>query len=170
MIEKMKSRPAYILISLAVFAIAANFVFGLFVSRQEREIASYEMKVEELRAMSSPRHGGGAAAAVRIKEFREELPDGDELASILNEVFDSAGRNGIRIPSGSYNPAPSKDGRASRYVFTLPVEGRYADLKRFLYELESSARPLMVEDITLTGSRAGESGIGLGIRMSVYYR
>lgn len=170
MMSRMKTRPAYIILSLAIFVVAANIAFGFVIRGQERELASFELKVEMLRSVSSPGREGESMAAARVKEFREGLPDARDLTSILNEVFVSAGRNGIRIPSGAYDPSPSKDGHASKYVFTLPVEGRYADLKRFLYELESSQSPLVVEDITLSGSRAGESGIGLGIKMSVYYR
>lgn len=170
MIEKIKLKPAYALIAIGALIIIANIAFGLVISRQERVLDGYEQKVDELRSMTSPRHGGARAAAARIEKFREELPTEGELTSILSEVFEAAGRNGIKIPSGAYSPALSGQGRASQYVFTLPVEGRYADLKKFLYELESNPRPLVVEEVTLSDSRAGESSIGLGIKISVYYR
>lgn len=170
MIEKIYSKPAYAFIAVAALLIAANFAFGLVVSGQERALAGYEATVDELKSMTSPRHGGAFAARARIEKFTEALPEEGELTSILNEVFKAALRNGVNIPTGAYNPVPPKEGRASRYVFTLPVEGRYADLKRFLYELESSPRPLVVEEVTLSSSRAGESRIGLGIKISVYYR
>lgn len=162
-------KNAYVLFAISAFLVAANLSFSFIISSQDRELAGYEYRIDELKSLSSPRHGGSLATAARIEKFKRALPEKGELTSILEEIFEAARRNDITVLSGAYDSA-HREGGASRYVFTMPVEGRYSGLKRFLYELESSGRPLVVEEVTLSGSRAGKSGIGLNMKISVYYR
>lgn len=169
MTVKKAFRLAYIVIGFAVALILANLVFGLVLSGQDKEVTILEEKVADLRALTSKRPGTGSATRVAIARFQNALPREQEITSILEEVFKAAARNGILVPSGNYNSVTSNDGLVSRYIFTLPVEGKYAGLKRFLYELEAAARPLVVEEVTLAGS-LDEDRVGLKIMMSAYYR
>ncbi len=143
--------------------IAANVIFGFRVIGAHRtELASLE---ERLSALRPGKAGPGAA----ISSFKKGLPDSNELTGILKEVLESARRNSLKVPAGSYSPETVKDTDISRYTISLPVEGRYPQIKRFIYEIESSKRHVVIEEITLASGRAEEGTIGLKIKLSAYY-
>lgn len=158
--------PAAIIAASAVL-IALNIVFGATtLKRQESRAIELEETAASLRAAS----GGKGFKAAALADFIGGLPGQSGLTAILDEMFASARECSLELPSADYGAETFKDSSMSRYTFSFPVEGRYGDLKRFLYGLETSARPLVIEEVSLAGAKAGEGRIALRVRVSVYYR
>ena len=104
-----------------------------------------------------------------VEIFKKRLPDRDGLTDVLDEVFKTARSNGLKIPSGDYGPETVKETAISRYTITLPVEGRYPQIKRFIYDIETMKYPLAIEEITLSRGKGAAGVIGLKIKMSAYF-
>ena len=51
--------------------------------------------------------------------------------------------------------------------FSFPVTGRYADLKRFLYEVETSGRLIGIESAEL---KSEKGGVSLTLKLLTYVR
>lgn len=165
-----KIRPSYVILVISLLVIITNFIFGGTVLRsQEVNEKRLEDRAEELRSAISER-GSGPQQEVQAANFIKGLTESADLTSILDEIFKSATKSGLDVPSADYNPEAFKDSSMSRYAFTFPVEGRYRDIKKFLYDLESSRRPLVIEELSLASGKTNEGKIRLRIRMSVYYR
>ncbi|MBI5492849.1 MAG: type 4a pilus biogenesis protein PilO [Deltaproteobacteria bacterium] len=163
MSRSILKKPPVLLLVFSVLLIAADIIFGLkVIGAQRTELSSLEDRVSRLRP--------GSGAASSVDSFKKGLPDANELTGILKEVLESARRNDLKAPAGSYSPEAVKDTDISRYTISLPVEGRYQQIKRFIYEIESSKRPVVIEEITLASGRGEDGAIGLNIRLSAYYR
>lgn len=165
-----KVRRSYWIIAISILIIVLNFVFGATVlRRQESNSRELEDRVDGLMAAISARDSG-PQQNVTAANFIQGLPESSGISSILDEVFKSAKANGLDVASADYNSEAFKNSSISRYEFTFPVEGRYRDIKKFLYELESSQRPFVIEELGLVSRKGGDGKTGLNIRMSVLYR
>lgn len=166
-----KTRPLHVLIAVSSAVIIGNIVFSQFViSRQERGISSLEDKAALLDAAVSGRGDSAWMSKARMIGFVNVAPSQNELPALLRQVFDVARKNNLKVPEGDYAAEPARDGRLSKYTFTLPVEGTYREIKRFIYDLESSDLPIAIDELTLTRGKEGAVKLSLNIRLSVLYR
>lgn len=156
---------------IVLVVIAANVLFSwVILKKQGLEIAQLE---ESVRALSK---GKGAKSGVNlaqlmedVERFKKRLPQEKKLTRILGGIFSVAKKNGLVVPTGEYEALTSKETDISRYTITIPVEGRYSQIKKFIYDVETLRYPLAIEDVTLTSSRALDGNIGLKVRVSVYF-
>ncbi len=153
--------------SLALAAILViNIIFSLTVIRgQDGEIARLKGEFE---------HGGRSRAGLPggmagLEALRKSLPDKQGLTEVINEVFRAAKKSGLKIPAGDYGPETVKEAGVSRYSISFPVEGRYEQIKGFIFEVETLKHPVVVEEVMLSGSKTEEGVIGLKINISVYF-
>lgn len=163
-------KAALAIMLIAFFSLVANAVYCRAVTGpMEARLASFEEKEARLRGVLRARAGGDGGAIEGVKSFKEKLPDYKGLTKVLGEVFTAAKKNGLKIPEGDYRPETVKDTDISRYTFSFPVEGRYSQIKKFIYDIETLDRMLVVEEVTLSTGKAEDGTVALNIRMSAYY-
>lgn len=162
-------RPVNILIIILSLVIAGDLIFfSKVIGRQDSEITSLEEKINSLRG-TSRRGGGLERARSGVDAFKKGLPDEKRLTPVLEEVFLTAKKNGLKIPAGDYSPETLKDADISRYMISFPVEGRYSQIKKFIYDLENMKHQLAIEEISMASSKETDGTIGLKIKISAYY-
>ena len=156
---------------IVFFVIAANVIFSLTVlQRQVSEIAQLERSVSELRhGPGAGRSAGYPQVKVDVETFKKRLPNEKRMTRVVGDILSAAKRNGLVVPTGDYGAETSRETGISQYTITFPVEGRYPQIKKFIYEVETLKYSLAIEDITLTSSKALDGNIGLKIRVSVYF-
>lgn len=181
-IDKIRGRSAAVSIAVAFFAvviIVINLVFSVTTMRDRSdEVTRLELHSRELRELEHRGlYASGAmslqAASARanreVEGFKKKLVDSKGLTLVLNDVFKAARRNGLTITSADYNPVTIKATDISRYFFSFPVEGRYRQVKKFIYDIENSKHMLVVESITMSSSKKARGRIGVDIELSAYF-
>jgi len=139
-------------------------------SELERLRAELEAKQEELRALSeSEALATRNAEAVRrfwddvVKERAPGLIDAwDEIDRLASETDVRRGRTGYQ--------RDVLDVGLEQIKATMPVEGDYFDLVRFINRLERSERFFLVERITLSQSETADSGIQLACSIAFFLK
>lgn len=86
------------------------------------------------------------------------------LTGVTAEVKKLADQAGLRPRTVSYSDEESEDYGIVKRSFTFPVEGTYAELRKFINLLELSPSFLAVEEISVT---SGEEGQELKINMTI---
>jgi hypothetical protein len=164
-------RPLNLVLVFSLFMLAANAVFSLTVIKgQSDEIVSLR------EAVSLPGEGlkrpgareGLKKALAGVENFEARLPDRKGLTGVINDIFNAARRNGLKIPTGDYSPKTVKETDISKYTIRFPVEGTYPQIKRFIYDIEAMDHLLAVEEIAFSSSK-GARTIGLKITISTYF-
>ncbi len=180
---KIKDKTTLLALLIAVAAavvIIFNIGFGMTTQKERsRQLSSLESRSRELRALE---HKGlsssgavslqtaSARAVQEVEAFKKErLVSGSDLTEVLDEVFKAARKNGLKIRSADYKPATIEDTDISSYVFSFPVQGRYGQIKKFIYDIESSKHMLTVESITMQSSEKAAGRLGLDIVLSIYF-
>ena len=162
-------RPPVLLVIFAVFFGNILFTFWITAS-QKNKINMLETAIEDMRdnnkfAGFSPEQKANAEVAM----FMRRLPDNGKLTSVLRDIIGSARKNGLNVQEGSYAPQTDMRGDISKYTINFPVEGRYSNIKKFIYDVETLRQILTIEDIALVKGSSEKGIVKLTIKISVYY-
>jgi Tfp pilus assembly protein PilO len=110
-----------------------------------------------------------SANAKDTRRFYEVIgPSDRELLPVLEEVERIARVPGLKIGRRGYRQAKIKGAaRLQRVSISVPIEGSYEDLVRFLDRVEASPRFLTVDKVALSNS--GQGGMQLSVQLSAYF-
>ena len=167
-------RPVGLATFLAVIVLLLNIGASLFVvAGQNRDIDFLEERLQALKGEALPDKVDPSYAIGMLLEdvatFKKRLPSADALSRVIDDVYVSARRNGLSIEKGIYTPKSVNEMEISRYSISFPVQGRYKDIKKFIYDLETLKHPLVLDEISLARSKGGRGIVELNIMVSTYF-
>jgi Tfp pilus assembly protein PilO len=93
----------------------------------------------------------------------------EKLVSVQREVIDIASECQISPGIVSYDNKENEESGIEQFGVSVPVEGDYTNLRRFIAKLESSKSFLIVEGIQLTGTKEGGLTLQLQIKLTTFF-
>ncbi len=81
------------------------------------------------------------------------IPAQKDMPLLIKELVQSARRLNLSVSSVKYDIPKRSGEELAMLSFSFPVEGRYADIKRFIYEIETSDRPIGIQDMKLESEK-----------------
>lgn len=97
-------------------------------------------------------HKEAKRAALDLRHVWEALPAERDFAPLALGVTEEAKRDHVTLPALSYKTEPTSVANTTKGVLQGSMSGRYEDLRRFLYDLETAEELLFIEDLDLAGS------------------
>ncbi len=104
----------------------------------------------------------------RMEQFRNRIPPQGAILAMIRRVTDQAQRLDVYIPSVRYQPREVEGEDLVKLTVQMEVEGRYAGIRRFLYDIEGLQDPLIIEKVVLT-SQGPTGRIKLRLQMAAYF-
>ncbi len=160
-------------------------------------VLAYILVVRPLEAKSTGAEDRAAAAANALRAAERERAQADalvkgkatadeELAAFYQKVLPSdmtaarrmtyaslpalARRTGVRYEARTTNiEEVDRDHRLERMTIRMSLEGEYANLRQFIYALESAPEFVIIDGVTLVESQ-GDEPLSLTLDLSTYYR
>jgi len=77
------------------------------------------------------------------------LADERDFAPLALGITDEATRNHVALPALSYKTEPTSVPHITRGILQGTMTGKYEDLRRFLYDLETAEELVSIEDVDL---------------------
>jgi Tfp pilus assembly protein PilO len=144
----------------------------------ERDIAAQAVRLRQEVAAERTRVEGVRRRARSIEEntadvarFYQALGRKDSVLAVQEDLVGIARQLGLRMGNRSYAKDAVKDSKSlARFRITVPIEGSYGQIVRFLQRVEALPRFVTVDSISLredTGA-AGRS-TDLNVALSVYF-
>ncbi len=163
------------LLWLALFLLLLNLAFFAAVTLPiRRTVRAHAATVRDLQArMQSLRHEQReqqlvAALLKGMEEFRNRIPPQGAILQMIRRVTDQARRLKLHVPSVKYQPEEVPEEELVKLTVQMEVDGTYAAIRRFLYEVEGLQDPLVLEKLVLTSQR-GKDRLSLRLEMAVYF-
>jgi len=95
----------------------------------------------------------------------------EDLPSVVTTVASLAKKRGLKIPAVNYQPERVDLQDFQKVVLTFAVVGPYADVRRFLNDLEQSSPFLAVESLSLARARDKEAAqLEVQVKLAAYLR
>jgi Tfp pilus assembly protein PilO len=115
-------------------------------------------RVEELKMIAD---SGAALESMKV-------PEKVTMSGIVREFHRQAKKSALSISSARYSP-PVREGKyLIRHDISFPVEGRYKNIRKFIYNLEKMPYLMTIDDPALTSR--GDRIVSVTIRISLYLR
>jgi len=99
--------------------------------------------------------------------FTAGIPAQKDVPLLIKDLVQAARRLNLSVEAiNSDIPTPGRGG-LTMLTFTFPASGAYADIKRFLYEVETSDRIVGIQDVKLSSEKGR---VRLQMKLVTYIR
>jgi Tfp pilus assembly protein PilO len=102
-----------------------------------------------------------------VEEFSHGYPLRADLVGLMGRLTKLAKSLSLQVPNANYQPSEVKEASLTKITVTMGVEGPYAKIRRFLYELEGLRRFLVIERLILRDPK-GTSELQVQVQLSLY--
>lgn len=157
-------------------ALTAVLIIGLWVAQsmgqEEAAQALQKLAVEEAQARQElVRHKEAKRARKDLAEVWAVLPNERDFAPLALGITEEAKRNRVTLPALSYKTESTKVANTTRGVLQGTMSGRYEDLRRFLYDIETAEELVYIEDLDLVPSAGPQdSSLTFNVKIATYMR
>ena len=79
-----------------------------------------------------------------------------------------AAKNGLSLNEGEYKVAQDKVGQLMRYKITLPVQGKYPQIRKFLAALPAEIPMMALENVQFERKDIVDAGVQAKIQLVLY--
>ncbi len=106
-----------------------------------------------------------------LNKFMAALPTNQEFAPLALAISDEAKKFGVKLPALTYRLDKPEAGLATKALFQGTATGRYEDLRRFVYHLETFKQLLLIEDMTVLSANARSAdAVTVNLQIATYLR
>jgi len=162
-----KDRTLRTMALLCAALISANALFYLFVASpsaaglRELESRHAEFRKRNAEAVQFQKQKRDIAGIMTGIQTQKDMP------LLVKDLTQTARSLNLKVGPINYDiPKPGSGGLAV-LTFSLPAEGRYADIKRFIYETETSPRLVGIQQVKLDGEKGG---VKLQVKLVTYIK
>ena len=93
----------------------------------------------------------------------------EKLISVQREIVDIGEEFRIKPETVSYENKDNLENGLEQFSISVPVEGDYKDLRNFIAKLESSKSFLIIDAISLQGTKEGGLTLSLQIQLTTFF-
>lgn len=105
-----------------------------------------------------------------IEKFGNSLKSERDADRLIVDLPEMANKCNVKVPVRKFEPFKSEYGIYKKLVFSIPVEGRYDDIRKFIYKIETLSRFIRIESLSLKKSGLESPDINIDIKAGAYYR
>lgn len=103
-----------------------------------------------------------------LKAFYRFLPQESAAAAQVAKLFEAADANGIDLDEAEYTMTRDQLAGFSRYQVTLPLHGRYTDIRFFVIDLLNSMPALAINELTFKREDVHTQEVEARLRLIIY--
>jgi Tfp pilus assembly protein PilO len=116
---------------------------------------------------------GKSQADAELQRFYDDiLPASMSAARGMTYLMTNqlASKIGLRQRGRQFGDAPVRDSSLGKLTMTLSLSGEYAQVRRFIHDLEMAPDFLVLEHLELSQGEGQDRGIDVTVQIATYYR
>lgn len=160
--------PRFLLgLGMAVLALALYLGLGLPAERRLYQLQSetsqakdHENQLRRLQTMQSPQ------AAVSL--FYQSLPARNEAPDLLEKIFDAAYELNLSPEQGEFRLVKEQDAAFLRYQVSLPVQGGYPDIRKFVNTVLEQIPAASLDSISFNREDVKKTEVEANVHFTLY--
>jgi Tfp pilus assembly protein PilO len=158
------------LVLVLLLAGILSVVHTLGVDGTEQSRAKLELELNRAR-QEFTYHKEAQKARKDLAQVWSVLPVERDFAPLALGITEEAKRDRVILPALSYKTESTPVANMSRGVLEGTMTGRYEDLRRFLYDVETAEELVYIEDLELVRSEAPrDQTLTFDIKIATYLR
>ena len=137
-------------------------------SHQHKKSSLLNEELSELKRKNISNSGTKTRALDSLVDIN--FPDKSSLHDTLELIQNTAQKNNIQIESVDYKLTELPSIHAFSYDVSLPVYGKYIDIKKFMRELSQNNKAIIVKDIALSRDDNQVNDLNGLLQLVLYFR
>jgi hypothetical protein len=164
-------RLAWAWLGAALLAGGAAGVYLGLVRPAGQDLAALERRVAGLRGQGAERAAGAAARepGAQLARFQAQFPPRVSAVDGLQRIHAVAQANRLALMQGDYRFVAGVGGLA-RYQITLPLRGRYPDIRAFLAAVLAGLPTATLDKVSFDRPKIGDASVQATVRLSLFLR
>jgi Tfp pilus assembly protein PilO len=172
-----------LVVALAVASAANVLVYALLVYPLSQRVANVEQRdqaAEEALAQARTEHAqasgtltGKARASAELATFYSDVLPQD-LAGARRLTYLRLARlareSNLQYERASYDPSVEAGSTLTRLQIQMVLSGTYADMRDFIYQLETAPEFVVIDNVQLAEGGDGAGSLVVTLDLSTYYR
>ena len=149
--EKSKKFRAALIACAALFCVSLMFFLTVLAP-----VAAQLRSREERYASLRKNHADAVLFQKQKKAFagiRAGIPTQTDMPLLVKELLQTARRQKLSVGSVKFDIPKHSAERLTMLSFSLPVEGRYPNIKRFIHKVETSDRVVGIQELKMASER-----------------
>ena len=115
-------------------------------------------------------HQAARRAKKDLAQVWAALPEERDFAPLALGITEEAKQNHVTLPALSYKTESTPVINTSKGVLQGTMSGRYEDLRRFIYNIETADELVYIEDVDLVLSATQQDHLTFNIKIITYLR
>jgi Tfp pilus assembly protein PilO len=111
---------------------------------------------------------GGGSPSEQLDAFYSHFPKEADSPKWLGKLALVAESNGLKLTAGEYKVTNDKSGQLIRYKITLPVKGKYSQIRKFLSSLSTEIPYMALENVQFERNKIIESDVQANVNLVLY--
>jgi len=133
-------------------------------------LAEIQMRLADSRVVSAPMALPAAESALHYEAFREMLTDEKEVLPRIKAVLDLAVAHRLISTRAEYVRSVNANAQAETLQMTLPVKGRYIDLRRWIEDILRRYANVAVNELAFKRDEVAVNQVEAKVRLTIWYR
>ena len=158
-------------VAIALLVAAPVFYFSTIRTMQQRlETAQRGVSLAEERILNNSKaaRSGPISPQEQLVEFYKFFPSEKKSPLWLEKMVTVAEESGLELEEGEYKVTQDKVGQLLRYKITLPVQGKYRQVRKFLASLPAEIPPMALETVQFERKDITDTSVQVKIRLVLY--
>src|SRR3990172_5873303 len=165
------SKASVLLWSLAAMILFFDAGFYIFALKpKEMKLFSLEKEYQAKREASKPVREDKRGIDYELIKVYEMIPLWEEFTRATGDIFNKAEMLNLLIESTNYRSEPVKGSNLIKVTVSMPVTGSYGEIKRFIYDLETSPTLFIIQDLSLGSGNTEEGDVSLSLTITAYFK
>lgn len=106
--------------------------------------------------------------AQQLHDYYRLFPHPDTTPALLKKIYAAARHEGIQLEQGEYRATAEKAGKLIHYQITLPVNGTYLHLRKFLTAVLNDIPTASLDNIRFERQKIGDTEVQAEIKLTLY--
>jgi Tfp pilus assembly protein PilO len=166
-----------VLLVLVLVNVVVLVSYAYFYDSRVQSLVETRKELEKKLAETRAAADKVVATETRLASLHQRLEDffgetlgarRERLAKVIEDVYAITRKLGMRPSTIGYHESP--EAGVDRFGFTFRVEGTYADIKKLLYELESSKSFFVLETVGVATDDTQPDVLTVSLEVAHYFR
>ncbi len=130
-----------------------------------------QLKREAALRELSPRqdtHAVESSPQALLNAFYKLLPAEDQAPKAFQQILSLANDQGVEPEKSEYQLTRNPSAAFTRYQMTLPMRGRYMDIRRFIIQVLNTLPNVALSEISFKRDEANPDQVEAKVRFSIY--
>ena len=164
-----------LLVNVLVYAVVVNPLSQRVANVEQREVAAEQALAAaraEHAAASGTLTGQSRASAELATFYSDVLPQSLSGARRLTylRLAQLARESNLNYERATYAPVAETDSTLTRLQIQLVLSGTYANMRDFIYQLETAPEFVVIDNVQLAEGADGGGSLVVTLDLSTYYR